>query len=114
VFNVIGILLGIVLSPRRSQPANAKEDSCCSLDKSVGSHFLMASAALTFAFYWLYILLVCVLFLAGGGSQTEVCRHAINYENEKSADVLAIFDRWINESLYNSTGIEIELSKVYM
>jgi hypothetical protein len=65
----------------------------------------MTSAALTFIVHWLFMLLVCILFVVGGLVHTEACRHVVNYDNSKSADVLAVLDRWINNTL--SSNVEV-------
>lgn len=73
----------------------------------------MTSVALTFIFYWLFLILVLILFLIGGVIETEVCRHALNYNDERSADVLAIVDTWANDSLYSAAGLEIPVFHAY-
>ena len=52
-FIVVGLVLGILLPVGRKSTSGG---GCC--DKSVASHFLMTSVALTFVFYWLYMLMV--------------------------------------------------------
>jgi len=113
--NIVGLLLGILLPPSRPQPSatGSTRRKCCSRDKSLASHFLMFSVALTFIFYWFYLLIVSILFVTGGLAETEACRHVINYDNKRSAEVLAIFDNWANESLYESTGIDVLPFNIY-
>jgi len=113
--NIVGLTLGILLPPCRRQPSatGSKRRKRCARDKSLASHFLMFSVALTFIFYWFYLLLVTILFLVGGLMETEVCRHVINFENDRSAGVLAIFDSWANESLYEKTDLEVLPFNIY-
>jgi hypothetical protein len=43
----------------------------------------------------------------------QFCRHAVNYENADSMRVLEIFDRMINATLYESSGVELEVFSTY-
>ena len=90
---LVGLVLGLCLSRR-----NANLDECRP-NKSWGSCLLMTSVGLVLVFYWLFTLFLAALFISGGISHTEVCRHLVNYENPKSFEVLSVFEGWINETI---------------
>lgn len=98
---ILGLILGTIL------PYSKGSSSCCR--KSAGARWLQSGSGLVFSFYWLYMLLLVVLFVGGGLIHTEACRHVTKVEKAESFAVLAIFDNWINQTLYGETGYNIPI-----
>ena len=65
-----------------------------------GACSLMAGVIFTFLFFWLLLLLTALLFLVGGLTHTELCRHLVDPVDTASVSVLEeIMQKNLNTSL---------------
>ncbi len=87
--------------------ANRKSDYCCT--KKVGATFLLAAVGITFLLYWVFILVLIPLFLFGGLTQTEICRHLVALDE---SPVSEITNDLVNASLADA-GFSINITQVY-
>ena len=87
-----------------SCPQARKGDSCLACSRAHGANWLLASTGFTFIGYWAFMATVVLLFAAGGGIYTEVCRNIMYYQDSKPQGVLDVFDSMIAGTLnYNVT-----------
>ena len=103
----VGLCLGIVC------PRPSPNTGCCSSDRTMGSDALLTGVGFTFIFYWIYAMIVLVIFLAGGVTHTEVCRHLVNYDVTESAGVIDIMDRMAMYQLNESLDVVISPFNAY-
>ncbi|KAK2143838.1 hypothetical protein LSH36_808g00027 [Paralvinella palmiformis] len=96
--NLIGILYCCC------EPSKTSDD-CCSCTRGQGAHWLLAGAFLTFFGYWLMIIVVMAMFVAGGLAYTELCRNVIYFDDSNSRQVLDVFDRLIMNTTGNSLAV---------
>ncbi|KAM4702829.1 prominin-1-A-like [Rhinophrynus dorsalis] len=98
--NVFGLLLGPC---GHSSDADPTERGCLS---NSGGNFFMAGAGFSFIFAWLLMLVVGILFAAGGNSYTLVCKPWTSEELYKFIDTLKVPE--LNLSTYiNDTNVTI-------
>ncbi|XP_066549132.1 prominin-2 [Amia ocellicauda] len=74
VCNILGLLLGPIGLKSRADPTQRSGMADC------GGMFFMVGAGFSFLFSWLFMLVVLILFLAGGNIYTLVCRPWGNQE----------------------------------
>ena len=79
LLNYLGLMFG-ACGERAYEDAGA-------CNKGVGANFLMAGVGFTFIFSWLLMLLTTILFIVGGPTETEICRHLINPVNSSQIQV---------------------------
>ena len=106
LFNLVGVISGCFWPSFRS----LRNDSSVNNYRRSASSFLSAGITLTLVFYWLYMIFVTIMFIAGGVVHTEICRHIIAYEQPDSRQVLDIFDNLINQRVYEATGGDVNLT----
>ena len=98
----LGLLFGSC--PR----ANREKDYCCT--SKMGATCLLAGVGFTFIFYWILLLVLLPMFLAGGLTQTEICRHAMALDE---SPISGIIDELVNASFYDDTGFSINITEIY-
>ncbi|OCT71695.1 prominin 1 L homeolog isoform X1 [Xenopus laevis] len=100
---IVCILFGLALGPLGLK---GKEDptkrNCAS---NSGGNFFMASVGFSFIFSWLLILIVAILFLAGGNSYTLVCKPWANQQLFQYLDSQTIPE--LNISRYIERNVNI-------
>ena len=109
LLNLIGLIYGCFCPVSDSQARSCAITRC---DRSAGAEWLVAGVTVTFIFYWIYMLVVVLLFVVGGLVHTEVCRHFVSYEKTDSRQVLDIFDNLINETVYDVTDGDVNLTYI--
>ena len=88
--------------------AKKESDYCCT--KKVGATFLLAAVGFIFIFYWIMLLVLVYMFLAGGLTQTEVCRHLVALDESPISDII---NDLANASFYKDTGFSINITQIY-
>ena len=87
-------------------------DTWC-VDRSAAADWLLTGACVSVVVYGVVALVFTGLFLVGGTTHTEVCRHLVHHRHPPSADVLRMFDRWLNASLYDRVQLDVRASVTY-
>ncbi|MEE6486123.1 hypothetical protein FKM82_014513 [Ascaphus truei] len=105
--NVFGLLLGPCGHNSKADPT---ERSCPS---NSGGHFFMAGAAFSFIFSWLLMLVVLVLFLAGGNSYTLICKPWGNQQLFKFLDTPNLINGFNLSQMLNIKDSNLSISSLY-
>ena len=98
----LGLLFGCC--PR----AKGEKDYCCT--RKMGATCLLAGVGFTFIFYWILLLVLLPLFLAGGLTHTEICRHAVALDE---SPISGIIDELVDASFAKDTGFSINITEIY-
>lgn len=100
-------LMGIVHGVICERPA-PYGNYCCT--KKMGADWLLAGVGIAFMLYWIFMLIVISMFIVGGVTHTEVCRHLVYFNESPVADILT---KMVNNSFAENNDVSINLTEIY-
>ena len=98
--------LGLLFSccPR----ADRESDYCCT--RKMAATCLLSGVGIAFIFFWILLLVLIPVFLTGGLTQTEICRHLVALDD---SPISGIINELVNATFYEDTNFSINITEIY-
>ena len=98
--------LGLLFSccPR----ADKESDYCCT--RKMAATCLLSGVGIAFIFFWILLLVLIPMFLTGGLTQTEICRHLVALDE---SPISGIINDLVNATFYEDTDFSINITEIY-
>ena len=90
-------------------PRAERESDYC-FTRKMAATCLLSGVGIAFIFFWVLLLVLIPMFLTGGLTQTEICRHLVALDE---SPISGIINDLVNATFYEDTGFSINITEIY-